>query len=296
MFRPKYFMLEEKWFRLTLNEEKIALRAISFSERSDLMNIRIEHGAISQVTLNRPQVRNALNQEIIYELIETFSKLGQDSGVRAIILHAEGEKAFCAGADLSEVATLGTVESVRRYFSLMGTLIETIHELSTPVIAATFGYTLAGGMGLAAACDFVIAAEDGYFGLPEVKIGLFPMVVMAPITRLIGPRRTLELALTGRLVTSKEMDRWGFCNAVVPFDQVRSQAREMAELISMGSPFVARMGKEAWYQTEDMEYHQAIEYLQNMISLIALSDDSHEGIKAFLEKRPPIWPSDRASD
>lgn len=257
------------------------------------MNIRIEHSAISQLTLNRPQVRNALNQETIHELIEAFSELGHDPQVRVIILRAEGEKAFCAGADLGEVATLGTVESVRGYFSLMGRLIETIHQLPTPVIAATFGYTLAGGMGLAAACDFVVAAEDGHFGLPEVKIGLFPMVVMAPITRLIGPRRTLELALTGRLVTSQEMDQWGFCNAVVPFGKVQSQAMELAELISLGSPFVARMGKEAWSQTQDMEYHKAIEYLQNMVSLIALSDDSHEGIKAFQEKRVPIWPSAR---
>ncbi|MCL5014483.1 MAG: enoyl-CoA hydratase-related protein [Firmicutes bacterium] len=258
------------------------------------MNIRVEHNAISQVTLNRPQVRNALNQETIRELIETFSELGRDPGVQVIILRAEGEKAFCAGADLNEVATLGTVESIRQYFSLMGTLIETIHGLPIPVIAATFGYTLAGGMGLAAACDFVIASEDGHFGLPEVKIGLFPMVVMAPITRLIGPRRTLELALTGRLVTSREMDQWGFCNAVVPFEKVDTQARELAELISLGSPFITRMGKEAWYQVQDMEYHKAIEYLQNMVSLIALSDDSREGIKAFREKRAPVWPSVRS--
>ncbi len=259
------------------------------------MNIQIEHKAISRVMLNRPEVRNALNQETIRELIEAFRDLERDPLVHVIILSSEGGKAFCAGADLNEVANLKTMETVRNYFSLMGRLIETIHGLSIPVIAATFGYTLAGGMGLAAACDFVVAAEDGYFGLPEVKIGLFPMVVMAPISRLIGPRRTLELALTGRLVRAQEMDRWGFCNAVVPVENVQSQAMELAETISLGSPVITRMGKEAWRQAHDLEYHKAIEYLQNMVSLIAMSDDSHEGVRAFQEKRSPLWPSTHSS-
>ncbi|SMC01809.1 Enoyl-CoA hydratase/carnithine racemase [Sulfobacillus thermosulfidooxidans DSM 9293] len=259
------------------------------------MNIQIERKPIGKIILNRPEVRNALNRETIQDLIHAFSTLGQDPEVRVIILSAQGEKAFCAGADLNEVATLKTVESVRHYFSLMATLIETIHQVSVPVIAATFGYTLAGGMGLAAAADFVIAAEDGYFGLPEVKIGLFPMVVMAPISRLIGPRRTLELALTGRLVKTEEMNQWGFCNAVVPFSEVQRRAMELAEMISLGSPLITRMGKEAWSQAQDLEYHKAVEYLKNMVSLVAMSEDSREGIKAFQEKRPPQWSSSPAS-
>lgn len=255
------------------------------------MNIEVEAGPISRIWLNRPAMRNALNGETITELIAEFSRLGNDPGVHVIILSARGQKAFCAGADLNEVSTLQDVEPVRAYFSLMADLIETIRGVQVPVIAAAFGYTLAGGMGLAAAADFLIAADDGSFGLPEVKIGLFPMVVMAPISQLIGPRRTLELALTGRIITAQELDQWGFFNALVPAEALQERAWALAEAINQGSPFISRMGKEAWRHIQGMEHHQAVDYLKNMVTLVALSEDSREGIRAFQEKRNPEWPS-----
>ncbi|PSR36289.1 MAG: enoyl-CoA hydratase/isomerase family protein [Sulfobacillus thermosulfidooxidans] len=254
-------------------------------------NIEVESGAISRIWLNRPAVRNALNGQTIQELIGTFERLGQDPTVHVIILSARGEKAFCAGADLNEVATLRDVESVRTYFSLMAQLIETIRSVKVPVIGAAFGYTLAGGMGLAAACDILIVADNGSFGLPEVKIGLFPMVVMAPIAQLIGPRRTLELALTGRIISAQELHQWGFFNQLVPFSLLQDKAWEVADAINQGSPFIAQMGKEAWRHIQGMDTPQAMDYLKNMVSLVALSEDSREGILAFQEKRSPRWPS-----
>ncbi len=257
------------------------------------LDVEVENGVISKIILNRPAVRNALDAATIQSLIQAFSRLGNDPAVRVIILSAVGEKAFCAGADLHEVSTLHDTVAVRAYFSLMANLIETIRQTRVPVVAATFGYTLAGGMGLAAAADFVIAAEDGYFGLPEVKIGLFPMVVMASISRIIGQRRTLELALTGRIITAQELNHWGFFNDIVPAIQVQQKAWDVAESISQNSPFIVQLGKEAWLHSQDLEYHKAVDYLKNMVTLVALSPDSHEGIQAFQEKRAPQWPSVR---
>jgi enoyl-CoA hydratase/carnithine racemase len=270
-------MPAEKWFRSVKGGRRV--------------DIEVERGSVSKIMLNRPAVRNALDAATIQSLIGAFSRLGNDPEVRVIILSATGHKAFCAGADLHEVSTLQDASAMRAYFSLMANLIETIRQTRVPVIAATFGFTLAGGMGLAAAADFVIAADDGHFGLPEVKIGLFPMVGMASISRLIGPRRTLELALTGRIMTVQELNAWGFFNDVVPSDQVQERARDLADSISQGSPFIVQLGKEAWLHVQDLEYHKAVDYLKNMVTLVALSPDSREGIQAFQEKRTPQWPS-----
>lgn len=254
------------------------------------MNIEVERqDSLVRIAINRPLVRNALNTETIHDLIQAFRQWGHDPAVRAIILTGTGDKAFCAGADLEEVRQLSGVEAVRRYFGGVAELIQTMAAIPPLVIAAVFGYTLAGGMGLAAGADLLVAASDTQFGLPEIKIGLFPMVVMAPIVRLIGKRRALELLMSGRMVDAATMEQWGFCNRVVASDQVQEQAMELARTVTAGSSTIARMGKEAFRESEDLSYEQALHYLQNMVSLVALTEDSREGVAAFAERRPPNW-------
>lgn len=254
------------------------------------MNIEVERQeSLVRIAINRPGVRNALNTETIQELIQAFRQWGQDPTVHAIILTGTGDKAFCAGADLSEVRQLSGVEAVRRYFGGVRELIQIMASIPTLVIAAVFGYTLAGGMGLAAGADLLVAGSDTQFGLPEIKIGLFPMVVMAPIVRLIGKRRALELLMSGRMVDALTMEQWGFCNRVVAPDQVQEQALELARAVTPGSSTIARLGKEAFRWSEDLSYEQALHYLQNMVSLVALTEDSHEGVEAFSEHRSPNW-------
>lgn len=256
-----------------------------------MSNLLVSRGAVTEVTINRPEVRNALNSETIQELIALFEHMARDVSVEVVIVTGAGERAFCAGADLAEVRQLDGEDAIRGYFGQMARLIRTLQHLPQPVIGAVFGYTLAGGMGLAAGVDLLIAADDSRFGLPEVKIGLYPMVVTASISRLIGPRRTLELGLTGQMVDVNQAYRWGFVNRVVPKAELLHEARRLAEEIRAGSPLIARLGKEGWRLAQDMEMGQAMEMLKNLVSMVALSDDSREGIAAFLEKRSPRWPS-----
>jgi enoyl-CoA hydratase/carnithine racemase len=250
-----------------------------------------QRGPVTRVMINRPAVRNALNSESLRALRECLESIGQDPTIEVVILTGAGDKAFCAGADLAEVAQLRTVEAVRQYFAGMAAVIETLHRLPQPVIGAVFGYTLAGGMGLAAGVDLLIAADDTRFGLPEVKVGLYPMVVTAPIMRLIGPRRTLELGLTGKMIDVATAERWGFVNEVVPRAQLEAKAAEWAEAIRQGSGVIARLGKEGWRLAQELPFTESLATLESLVSLVALSADSQEGIRAFQEKRPPQWPS-----
>lgn len=258
-----------------------------------MSNFTVTRGAVTEVMLSRPEVRNALNTETIQELLALFQDIGQDATVEVVVLTGAGDKAFCAGADLAEVRSLQTQAEIRQYFGNMARLIDAIHTLPQPVIGAAFGYVLAGGMGLAAGVDVLVASEDAKFGLPEVKVGLYPMVVTAPISRLIGARRTLELGLTGRVIDAATAEAWGFVNRVVPEGEALAEAHKVAEEIRQGSPVIAQLGKEGWRISQDMGAKDAMETLKNLVSLVAMTDDSREGVAAFGDKRKPEWPSRR---
>ena len=256
-----------------------------------MTNLALVRGPVTEIALNRPQVRNALNTETIDELVELLQNVGRDGSVDVVILTAVGDKAFCAGADLGEVCQLTSSNEMRDYFGNMARLIHTLQQLPQPVIGAVFGHVLAGGMGLAAGVDLLVASSDAHFGLPEVKVGLYPLVVTAPISRLIGARRTLELGLTGRVIDAATAYEWGFVNRLAEPGAALAEARKLAQEIRAGSPFIARLGKEGWRLAQDQAMPGALENLKNLVSLVALSEDSQEGVAAFLEKRQPRWPS-----
>ena len=256
-----------------------------------MSNLHMQYGSTAVIAINRPEVRNALNTETINELIDTLNRVAASREVEVVILTGTGDKAFCAGADLAEVRRLASVDGVRDDFGNMARLIHTLQHMPQPVIGAAFGYTLAGGMGLAAGVDLLIAADDTRFGLPEVKVGLYPMVVTAPIARLIGARRALELGLTGRMIDARTAEAWGFVNHVVPKAELMVEAHKLADEIKSGSAVIARLGKEGWRLSQDLGMDDAMEALKSLVSLVALSEDSHEGVAAFVEKRPPVWPS-----
>jgi enoyl-CoA hydratase/carnithine racemase len=254
-------------------------------------SVEVRWGPVTVVRLNRPERRNALDSETIAALQAAWAEIGARTDVDVVILTAAGDRAFCAGADLAEVAQCHDVTQTRAYFSQMAELIEAIRKLPQPVIGAVFGYTLAGGMGLAAGVDLLIAADDTRFGLPEVKVGLYPMVVTAPIMRLIGPRRTLELGLTGQLIDAHTAAAWGFVNRVVPRSELEPQAWALAEQIRQGSGWIARLGKEGWRLAQDMPLDAAMACLKSLVTVAAVSDDAREGLAAFEQKRSPNWPS-----
>jgi enoyl-CoA hydratase len=251
-------------------------------------NLIVEHkDSVATVTINRPQVRNALNSPTLAELRSAFETLAADSTVRVVVLRGAGDVAFCAGADLKEVATLGDIPARRRYFGAVAGLLETIHLMPQPVIARVAGYALAGGMGLAVGCDFAVAADNAEFGLPEITLGLFPMVVMAPILRLCGPRAAVELALLGERIDARRAFELGLVTRLVPVEQLDAEVRRIASRLKRNSALVSALGKRAIYDSASMDYLAALRYLNEMVTLVASSDDLAEGVTAFLEKRAP---------
>jgi enoyl-CoA hydratase/carnithine racemase len=244
---------------------------------------------VASVTLNRPEVRNALNATLIRELEEALAMLEADQAARVIVLEGAGDKAFCAGADLKGVGDRGTTLQARESFGGLVRILEAMARMKTPVIAKVHGFALAGGCGLAAGCDIVVAAADAVFGLPEIKIGLLPLIVMAPILRSVGRKRGMLMILSGEQVSAREAYEMGLVSRIVRPDELSPAVDALARTLAGFSPTALGLAKEAAATVAGMEYGASLRYLREMITLVALSDDAREGIKAFFEKRAPNW-------
>jgi enoyl-CoA hydratase/carnithine racemase len=244
---------------------------------------------VARVTLNRPAVRNALNPAMVAALEAALRRLEDDAAARAIVLRGAGDRAFCAGADLKGVGDRGTTLQARESFGGLARILEYMARMRTPIIAQVRGYALAGGCGLAAGCDVVVAADDAVFGLPEIRVGLLPLVVMAPILRAVGRKRAMLMVLSGEPVTAREAYEMGLVSRLVPPGDLESTVSALAATLAGYSPTALGLAKEAASMVPDMEYGAALRYLREMITLVALSDDAREGIAAFFEKRAPRW-------
>jgi len=254
----------------------------------DTLLVDIRDG-IARVTLNRPDVRNALNQTMLRELDAALGTLERDPAARVIVLSGAGDKAFCAGADLKGVGDRGTTLQARESFGGLARILEAIARMRTPVIAQVHGFALAGGCGLVAGCDIVIAADDAVFGLPELKVGLVPAIVMAPILRSVGRKRGLLMILSGEQVPAREAYEMGLVSRLVPRGSLSEGVSDLARALAGLSPTAVGLVKEAAAAVPDMEYGAALRYLREITTLVALSEDAKEGIAAFFEKRPPRW-------
>jgi len=252
--------------------------------------LRVEVGSgVARLTLNRPEVRNALNEVLLRDLEAALGRLEVDPSARVIVLRGAGERAFCAGADLKRVGERGTTLQARESFGGLARILEYMARMRTPVIAQVHGYALAGGCGLAAGCDVVVASDDAVFGLPEIKVGLLPLVVMAPILRAVGRKRGLLMILSGEPVPAREAYEMGLVSRLVPRAELEASVSALAGTLAGYSPAALGLAKEAAATVPDMEYGAALRYLRELITLVALSDDAREGIAAFFEKRPPRW-------
>jgi len=250
--------------------------------------VNVQDG-VASVTLNRPDVRNALSATLIRELEQALAKLEADPAARVIVLSGAGDKAFCAGADLKGVGDRGTTLQARESFGGLARILEAMARMKTPVIAKVHGFALAGGCGLAAGCDIVVAADDAVFGLPEIKIGLLPLIVMAPILRSVGRKRGMLMILSGEQVSAREAYEMGLVSRLVPRAELSPAVDALARALAGFSPTALGLAKEAAATVAGMEYGASLRYLREMITLVALSDDAREGIKAFFEKRAPNW-------
>lgn len=254
------------------------------------LRIETDDAGVRTLTIDREERRNALDRQTLDELEAAFRAAGSDPAVRVIVLRGAGERAFCAGADLSELLAHETIDAYRRHFDGVARVVEAMHRTGPPVIARVQGFALAGGCGLAVAPEFTIAGESAVFGLPEVAIGLLPMVVSAPILRALGSRKLLfDLVLTGRRVGATEAKAIGLATRVVPDAELDAVVQALARTLADLSPAVLRLGKEAIYTMEDMDYTTSLRYLREMVTLTALTEDAKEGLRAFFEKRAPVW-------
>lgn len=253
--------------------------------------IKVERtDGIATVTLNRPEVKNALSAELMTELTEAIKALGQDAETRVIVLTGAGDS-FSAGGDLARMKQTRAEGSIamQALVNVYADLILAVSRSVRPVVAAVHGYALAGGCGLAAACDITLAAEDARFGLPEINVGIWAAVASVPIYRLIGPKQTAELLYTGRRFSAAEAQRLGLVNQVVPPAELQQRALALAGEIAAKSPVAIRLGRESLQMVRDLEYEAAIRHVREVVTVLSGSADAAEGLAAFAEKRAPVW-------
>jgi enoyl-CoA hydratase/carnithine racemase len=247
-----------------------------------------KRGAVQWIAINREERRNAMNAAVIAGIAAGFTAATNDPDIRAVVLTGVGTKAFCAGADLS--AGSG---SFKYDYSKVGLdfvqLMKQARDLTLPLIARVNGHAMAGGMGMLGMCDMAIGTDTALFGMPEVKIGIFPMQIMAVLQRLIPSRKLYEMALTGEPVSAAEALEMGLLNYVVPAAELDAKVEWLLARLLDKSPTAIRRGKYAMRTTEQLTFDQAGAFMEGQIGTLALTEDAAEGRQAFIEKRKPVW-------
>lgn len=255
---------------------------------ADLTYVRVEWDAdVAIVTIDREDKLNALNAEVVAEIGDVFSSLRDDDKVRGVILTGAGDKAFVAGADIGELATMDPLSGVR--VSRDGQeVFRSIERFPKPVLAAVGGFALGGGCELALACHMRLASENARFGLPEVRLGIIPGYGgTIRLARLVGLGRAIELTLTGDMVDAERARDIGLVSAVVPKDALLDEAKTLIRKVTKNGPVAVRMALESIYRGLDTATAEALDFESSLFGLLASTDDMREGMEAFLEKRKP---------
>jgi enoyl-CoA hydratase len=253
----------------------------------DYRNIIVtQESGYAIVQFNRPEVLNAINMQLMAELVDALENLDKDDAVRCVILTGN-EKAFAAGADIKEMADASAVEMLLRdQFARW----DKIRKIKKPIIAAVSGFALGGGCELAMSCDMIIASETARFGQPEINIGVMPGAGGTQrLTRAVGKAKAMEFVLTGKTFTAEEANRWGLVNKVVPVEYYLQEAKDLAKEIAGKPPVAVRLAKEAVLKAFDTTIEGGLEFERKNFYLLFASDDQKEGMKAFVEKGKPNW-------
>jgi enoyl-CoA hydratase/carnithine racemase len=244
---------------------------------------------IAILTLNHPEKRNALSHTMLTSLREELGRIAPNRDIRAVILRANGP-AFSAGHDLRELAQ-GSEEEYRSLFALCTEVMEAIRKLPQPVIAEVHGVATAAGCQLIATCDLVVASEDAKFATPGVKIGLFCSTPAVALARAVTSKKAMEMLLTGTPIGAGEAERVGLVNRVVPRERLADETLTLAQQIVSASADTIALGKRTFYKQLPLDYPEAYQVAQTAMVENAQTADAQEGIRAFLEKRPPRWQS-----
>lgn len=249
-----------------------------------------QQGEVLTVTIDRPDARNALDGEVLRGLVAAFEAADADDTVRVVVLTGAGDKAFCAGADLS--GAFDQEASIRDQHDGRGLLRELFaatEGLGKPLVGRVNGHALAGGLGVALACDVLVACDDATFGTPEVRVGLWPYMISALIVEHLGPKRAMELMMTGRRLSATEAREWGLVNVVVARDELDEAVATLCGQLAAAAPLALRWGKQATATARDLPRSAALAHLHAMLDLTAQTEDVVEGIQAFFGKRDPEW-------
>jgi len=248
-----------------------------------------DDSGVATVTLDQPETRNALSDELLGELTDALEAARADAGVRCVVLASSHEKVFSSGANLAGFA--GDVPLVHKH---LGTerfprLFRLIGELGKPTIVKAGGHVLAGALGIALACDLIVAGESATFGTPEISVGAFPLMIMALIYRNVPRKKTNEMLLLGERLTAAEAREVGIVNKVVRDRDLDAAVDDWAARLATKSPLVMRLGKDAMFRQMDMAFLDALDYLRAQLTVTLSTEDVVEGVQAFFEKRAPEW-------
>ena len=246
-------------------------------------------GGVATITLDQPDTRNALSDELLDDLIGAFEAARDDDAVRCVVLTSSHEKVFSSGGNLAGFAADVPLAHKHAAIARFPRLFRLIGELGKPTLCAANGHVLAGALGLALACDLVVAREGVRFGTPEINVGVFPFMIMALIYRNVGRKKTNELLLLGEQISAEEAERIGIVNRVVPAEEFDAAVADWAGRLAAKSPVLMRMGKDAMYRQQDMAFEDALDFLRAQLAIAFATDDIQEGVKAFFEKRDPVW-------
>jgi enoyl-CoA hydratase len=244
---------------------------------------------IARIVLNDPGTRNALSPELLEGLTEAFERARDDDAVRCVVLASSHEKTFSSGANLGGFAADAAL--VHKHFAgerFVG-LFKLIGALGKPTVCEAGGHVLAGALGIALACDLIVASESASFGTPEINIGAFPFMIMAIIYRNVPRKKANELLLLGERWTAQQALEAGIVNRVVPDTELGTVVAEWAGKLAAKSPVIMRLGKEAMRRQLDMPLDDALDYLRAQLTLAQSTEDIVEGVSAFFEKREPVW-------
>jgi len=254
----------------------------------DTLRYEVADG-VATIALDQPDTRNALSDELFGDLHAAFVAARDDDAVRCVVLTSTHERVFSSGANLAgfamEVPLVHKHAGVQRFpalFTLIG-------KLGKPTICAANGHVLAGALGIALACDLVIAKEGVRFGTPEINVGVFPFMIMAVIYRNLGRKKTTELLLLGDQIDAHEAERIGLVNKVVPAGEFDAAVADWARRLASKSPVLMKLGKDAIYRQQDMAFEDALDFLRGQLAIAFSTEDIQEGVKAFFERREPQW-------
>ena len=244
---------------------------------------------VATVTLDDPETRNSLSEQMLSELTAAFGLVREDPAARVAVLASSHEKVFSAGGNLAGFGADATTVDKYDASTAFIELFETIGTLGKPSIVAADGHVLAGALGVAMACDLIIASDKATFGTPEITVGLFPFMIMALIYRNVGRKKTNEMLLLGSRLNADQAREAGIVNRIAKGEEFEPAVAEWAQQLAAKSPLIMRLGKDAMWRQMDMPLHEALEFLRSQLAIELSTEDAIEGVTAFFEKREPNW-------